>query len=380
MTRITIIRHAEAEGNLYRRVHGWFDSLITPTGRSQIEKLEERITQELQSGVKYDVLYSSDLKRTMDTAGAVSRAASLPVIPCQGLREINSGDWEDLPWGYCFREYPELLNSYGAYPEWRINGGESTAELCLRLSRTLDEILTANAGRSVVIVSHSVAIRALLCRIYGLSPAEFIKTPMVSNASMSAFEFDGSRFTELFINDTSHLAEIKQLKAIPHEDADSAGTQLWYRAADISADMPLVEQFWKESWLTVHGDLREFDGEAVKTEAARMLRANSESVCFAMLGDKEIGILVMDSTDLTEEDCGHISLFAIAPGYRGHHFAVQLLGQAVSFYRRIGRKFLKLRVSPQNERAIAFYKKNDFFSCGYCSEPNSNLLLMKKSI
>ena len=29
MTTIYLIRHAEAEGNLYRRIHGWYDSLIT---------------------------------------------------------------------------------------------------------------------------------------------------------------------------------------------------------------------------------------------------------------------------------------------------------------------------------------------------------------
>ena len=33
MTRIYLIRHAEAEGNLYRRAHGQYDSNITPLGR-----------------------------------------------------------------------------------------------------------------------------------------------------------------------------------------------------------------------------------------------------------------------------------------------------------------------------------------------------------
>lgn len=32
MTRIYIVRHAEAEGNLYRRAHGWYNSLITQRG------------------------------------------------------------------------------------------------------------------------------------------------------------------------------------------------------------------------------------------------------------------------------------------------------------------------------------------------------------
>ena len=33
MTTIYLIRHAEAEGNLYRRAHGWYNSTITDRGR-----------------------------------------------------------------------------------------------------------------------------------------------------------------------------------------------------------------------------------------------------------------------------------------------------------------------------------------------------------
>ena len=41
-TRLFIIRHAEAEGNLYRRIHGWYDALITDNGFRQIEALARR--------------------------------------------------------------------------------------------------------------------------------------------------------------------------------------------------------------------------------------------------------------------------------------------------------------------------------------------------
>ena len=42
MTTIYLVRHAEAEGNLYRLVHGWYNSLITENGYRQIAALEER--------------------------------------------------------------------------------------------------------------------------------------------------------------------------------------------------------------------------------------------------------------------------------------------------------------------------------------------------
>ena len=57
MTKIYLIRHAEAEGNLYRRIHGWYDSLITPRGYRQIDALAKRFKD-----VKIEALYSRDRK------------------------------------------------------------------------------------------------------------------------------------------------------------------------------------------------------------------------------------------------------------------------------------------------------------------------------
>lgn len=379
MTRLTIIRHVEAEGNLYRRVHGWYDSKVTPTGRCQIKRLEERIRNDIKNGTKYDVIYSSDLMRAMETAGAVSRATVIPIIPHPGLREIHSGNWEDRTWAYCYRNDSELISTYASYPEWKINGGESIDTLCRRLSDTLEEIVADNLGKSICIVSHSVAIRALLCKMNDVPVTMFTSNPEVNNASVTCFTYDGKSYKEVYVNDTSHLENIVPLRA--KLDGHDAGTvELWFRSASIEHDLPLVEEFWLDSWRAVYGSLRGFDAQTIRSETRRMLKQNPDSVCFAMLDDKEIGIVAMDSTDLSLDDHGHISLFAIAPEFRGKRLAVQLLGQAVSFYRRLGRKYLKLYVSPTNHRAIRFYKKNDFIEKGYGPNYHNNLLVMVKEI
>ena len=59
MTDIYLIRHAEAEGNLYRRAHGQYDSNLTTLGRRQLLPLAERFRD-----IPIDALYSSDLVRT----------------------------------------------------------------------------------------------------------------------------------------------------------------------------------------------------------------------------------------------------------------------------------------------------------------------------
>ena len=63
MTTLFLIRHAQAEGNLYRIAQGQFDSYITALGYKQIDALAERF-----KNVHLDALYSSDLRRTRTTA------------------------------------------------------------------------------------------------------------------------------------------------------------------------------------------------------------------------------------------------------------------------------------------------------------------------
>ena len=52
MTTIYLIRHAEAEGNLYRRAHGWYNSTITDRGYHQIAALAKRFAD-----TKFDAVY-----------------------------------------------------------------------------------------------------------------------------------------------------------------------------------------------------------------------------------------------------------------------------------------------------------------------------------
>lgn len=121
MTQIYLIRHAEAEGNLYRRIHGWYNSLITENGYRQIAALADRFRN-----IKIDAVYASDLFRTMTTARAVYEPKGLPLYTNVGLREVHMGWWEDHPWGEIARIDREELALFNATsPDWKVEGGES---------------------------------------------------------------------------------------------------------------------------------------------------------------------------------------------------------------------------------------------------------------
>ena len=78
MTKIYLIRHAEAEGNLYRRIQGHWDGSITALGLQQIDALAQRFRHE-----HIDALYCSNLSR-----------ARVTVIHClQTPKMVELPDW-----------------------------------------------------------------------------------------------------------------------------------------------------------------------------------------------------------------------------------------------------------------------------------------------
>ena len=104
MTNIYLVRHAEAEGNIYRRAQGWYDSKISPKGEKQIDALAERFRD-----IHIDAVYSSDLYRTRRTAEALCKPKGLPLRLEPRFREVHVGTWEDRTFGELERTQPEAL-------------------------------------------------------------------------------------------------------------------------------------------------------------------------------------------------------------------------------------------------------------------------------
>ena len=86
-TTVYIIRHAEAEGNVYRRCHGQYNALLTTRAYKQLPYLAKRF-----ENVPLAAVYSSDLFRARVTAQAVAEPHHLSVETRPVLREIDMGD------------------------------------------------------------------------------------------------------------------------------------------------------------------------------------------------------------------------------------------------------------------------------------------------
>lgn len=190
MTTIYLIRHAEAEGNLYRRIHGWYNALITDNGFAQIKALEKRFQD-----IQIDAVWSSDLYRTMTTARAVYIPKNLPLNTDPGLREINLGDWEDVTWGQARHDFLEELTRFDTDdPTWQAPNGEGFRQLGDRLEGTVRRIAAQYPDQTIALFSHGMAIRQLLSRIKGLPEADWPSVPHGDNTAVTKLAFDGERY------------------------------------------------------------------------------------------------------------------------------------------------------------------------------------------
>ena len=89
MKSIILIRHAEPEAPADGSTSHWTDTNLTALGRRQAECVAERLNRDL--GEVPCQLYSSDLKRAMQTAEIIGRAIGATPNPVAELREFNNG-------------------------------------------------------------------------------------------------------------------------------------------------------------------------------------------------------------------------------------------------------------------------------------------------
>ena len=377
MTTIYLIRHAQAEGNLYRRCHSWHNGLITLKGCGQIVALERRF-----EGVHIDAVYSSDLYRTMTTARAFYRTRNLPLRVEPALREIGTGVWEDVPWGQLLYDDRESLTAFLACdPGWRVEGSETHPQVRERMLAAFGRIAAAHPEQTVAVVSHGCAIRAALSAFLGFGPEEIRQVILGNNTSVSKLEIENGQVKVVYYNDESHLTDHSIPKASSvYGIAGMERNALRFQPLLLPQERERYLTARRDGWMASHGTMNGFDGEAFLRVAEKNSAHAPESVMVALLGDAPVGILQMDWTQESDLRVGRVPFLYMMPEYRSRGLGVQLLGHAVCTYRAKGRQFLRLRCAPENERAKKFYISHGFYKVGEEPGGNGHLDTMEKYI
>ncbi|HEX9063079.1 MAG TPA: histidine phosphatase family protein [Clostridia bacterium] len=211
-TRLIFVRHAEATGNVNRVFNGWTDGLLTEKGHKQAQKVADRL-----SDTPIDVIYSSSLTRTLQTASYISDKKGLPINKKDGLKEINGGDWEGKLWEELASIWPHENDTWENRPhEHQMPNGESMAGFEKRLHESVDEIVHENEGKNILIVTHGTAIRAMMCKFYGLGLEAMIDIQWYDNTSVTIVDYENGKYTVVLEGDNSHLGS--ELGTVENQD------------------------------------------------------------------------------------------------------------------------------------------------------------------
>ena len=185
MTRLVLIRHGETDWNREERWQGQTDVPLNSAGRAQVSALAESMR-----GRPLDAIYSSDLLRASQTAEAVSEATGAPLTLDPRLREIDLGEWQGMLSEEIRSRDGGLVDMFFQDPQARAGlRGESVAEVFLRMTSAVDEILSRHRTGRVAVVSHGLALATLKTRFLGL-PLEAAWRQEPASASAEEYELE----------------------------------------------------------------------------------------------------------------------------------------------------------------------------------------------
>lgn len=351
-TIVYLIRHAEAEGNVYRRCHGQYNSLLTPRGLKQAQCLAERMKD-----VPLDAVYSSDLERARRTAQAVAEPHGLSVQTRAGMREIDMGKWEDIPWAG-FAKFDKAAYDVWCDTPWlsHLEGGETIMQAGHRAYEELTRIAAENDGKSVAVVGHGTAIRGILTLANGLPDEKMMEVGWGDNTCIAKLIFDGGSVTVEYQNDNSHvpqaLSTFASLKWSGDKDVP-VSPQLWYAPVDLSSDTErgAMLHLYGEMLRSMYGAAEFGEGELLASAQAAQ-QVDPSAVTFGLLDDEVVALVMVD---LSQDDAGIVRAFSVTEEQRNRGFGPQLIGQAVSVSRRQGRRYLRMTM-PEGLRALDFYR------------------------
>ena len=169
MTELIFVRHGEINANVDRRWHGSTDSELNSQGTTQALKVGRYFGEK---NIEISKIYSSPLKRTLNTAQAIGDHLGITPETHVGLREYGIGVLEDTPYESLGADH-QFFEKIAADHSYAPDQGESLSGVCDRFTQALLQIKQRHPEERVVIVSHGAAMAIAFAKILTGSPFPF---------------------------------------------------------------------------------------------------------------------------------------------------------------------------------------------------------------
>ena len=185
------------------RFRGRADLALDETGRRQAEAAALRL-----KGEQVAAIYSSPLRRALQTAEPIAKQLKLSVQPWEGLIDIDFGSFQGLSSEEAGKKDSKLFTMWVEKPHLvRFPKGESLEIVRQRVLAAVDELAAKHVDQTVILVSHTVVCRVLMCAMLGLDNSHFWQVRQDVNA-INIFELRDGAPLVVSVNDTCHLKNL----------------------------------------------------------------------------------------------------------------------------------------------------------------------------
>lgn len=164
-----MLRHGEAISNVKNIVSCWPEKVknpLTKIGKEQIEKAAE----ELQNK-NINLIFASDLLRTRQTAGIISKKLKLKIKFDKRLRELGFGVFN----GWSAEKFEQYFKNELSKISESAPKGESYTDLSKRVLNFFEEINKKYKNKNILIVSHQAPLLFLEGKVKGFSIKETLE-------------------------------------------------------------------------------------------------------------------------------------------------------------------------------------------------------------
>ncbi len=200
MTRIFLVRHGQTAWNVGEIFRGRADVPLDETGLKEADLAGEALKDET-----IHAIYSSPLKRSVQTAEGIAKYQNLPVQTLEAIIDISYGEWEGKENAEVKQKYPDLYKLWLTEPhKVRFPGGETLDEVRTRTMSAIEKLVKKHQDESIVLVAHRVPNKVISCAVLGLDNSHFWRIKQ-DTASTNLFIYDNDQWIIAYLNNTFYL-------------------------------------------------------------------------------------------------------------------------------------------------------------------------------
>lgn len=195
--KLILVRHGETKENNKGILQGQRYGILSHEGIRQSKLLANRLSKE-----KMDVIYTSKIKRAIQTAEEITKFHKVQIIFSEKLNARSFGDFEGISYTLFDRQAQD--NKIPNHLYRPSDNAENFKDVEKRVLEFFHVIKDKHFGKTVLIVGHSTPNKVLIAYFMGI-PLEKARDIRQSNGALNIIEYDGEKFKVDVLNDTSHL-------------------------------------------------------------------------------------------------------------------------------------------------------------------------------